>query len=346
MTEPAHEIKAAPCPTCIVCQSPGHELHRGLEDALFGAHGKWSLKKCCNPSCGLVWLDPMPLADEIWKAYTTYYTHSDPQLSPRWTHYLNDCIKRGYWARHYGYATPTSSKAAQLFSTVLYFLPIRRRETDAEIRFLSSVARGRLLDVGCGSGGWMLAMQRRGWEVEGVDFDRSAVAMATSKGLRVRVGSLEEQGYDDESFDAITLSHVIEHVPDPAKTLRECRRILKPNGKIVIVTPNSDSLSHRVFGSYWRGLEPPRHLHIFSLSSMDLLLNNTGFNQRWVRPFIVTSVIFDSLQLKRGRGKFRRRSASHWLAWAATRLFKLVELVAIPFTPSVGDCVLAVASKK
>lgn len=321
-------------------------MHENLTDNLFGAPGKWHLKRCTNPRCGLVWLDPMPRPDEIWKAYSTYYTHADSVGTPGWRKRVVSQAKQEYWAIHFGYRRPVTSLLERLVCTLFYLSPIHRRETEAEVRWLPAVQNGRLLDVGCGAGGWIHAMQSRGWSVDGVDFDPKAVAVARSKGLQVRLGALEDQDYPNETFDAITLSHVIEHVPYPNNTLAECYRLLKPGGKIVLLTPNSGSLSHKIFKKSWRGLEPPRHLHIFSLPSMEALLKNNGFEENWVRPFIVSSVIYDSLQIKWGRGRFAAGSFIHWIAWTIVRLFKMVELVVLPLAPSLGDCIVAVAVKQ
>ena len=292
-------------------------------------------------------MDPMPCADEIWKAYATYYTHTGADRGRRSSplkRYVS-FLKRGYWAGAYGYHTDRAPFLSRFLGLLLYLSPIHRRETDAEVRCLPAVYNGRLLDVGCGSGDWLLAMRDRGWVVEGLDFDEKAVAAAQQRGMHVRLGSLEQQQYPDNSFDAVTLSHVIEHVPDPVQTVRECLRVLKPGGRLVLFTPNSDSLSHRVFKRDWRGLEPPRHLHIFSLGSMDQLLVRTGFQHRSVRPFIVTSVIYDSLQLRWKQNSSTRSRLRHWLAWGITRLFKLLELCLIKWNPKVGDCLIAIAEK-
>src|SRR5206468_4239492 len=130
--------------------------------------------------------------------------------------------------------------------------------------YLPSMRDGRLLEIGVGSGQMLAAMRTHGWQVEGVDLDPAAVRNAQAKGLPVKLGTLEEQNYPDCSFDAIVMSHVIEHVPAPVSFLNECRRVLKPHGRLVLITPNSDSLGHRLYDRNWRGLEPPRHLHIFN----------------------------------------------------------------------------------
>jgi SAM-dependent methyltransferase len=74
------------------------------------------------------------------------------------------------------------------------------------------------------------------------------------------------------------MSHLIEHVYDPGALLEECYRILKPGGRVVIVTPNTQSVGHRMFGKYWRGLEPPRHIYLFSIASLKRLGSKAGFD--------------------------------------------------------------------
>lgn len=342
------EIKSANCPACILCGKPGVTLHRKVRDRLFGAWGEWQFARCPDSGCGLVWLDPMPTPQDIGKAYANYYTHAVAR--PPNTHPLKRLFylaKQGYWRSQYQYPPPPNSQlVAAVLGALLRLSPIHRRETDADVRFLPAVPNGRLLDVGCGSGDWLLAMSRRGWRVEGLDFDSNAVAVARNRGLKVATGSLEEQGYNDGTFDAVTLSHVIEHVPDPIACLRECARILKPGGRLVLLTPNADSLAHRIFGDSWRGLEPPRHLHVFSLRSMRCALQLAGFNAISVLPFVVTSVIYESILLRWGRDDVAQGTPRHRGARLLTHLFKLLEICVLPWNRAAGDCVVAIAIKE
>ena len=71
------EIQTEPRLHCYLCGTAGDPLYQGLRDRLYAVPGEWSLRRCRNTACGLVWLDPMPLPSEIWKAYTQYYTHGD-----------------------------------------------------------------------------------------------------------------------------------------------------------------------------------------------------------------------------------------------------------------------------
>jgi 2-polyprenyl-3-methyl-5-hydroxy-6-metoxy-1,4-benzoquinol methylase len=350
ITELANEghIRAAARPKCILCGCEGQSIYSGQKDRLFGIVGSWDFKICSNRKCGLIWLDPMPLAGDIGKAYTNYYTHSKRDQAERvgLLKRIYRLMKRGYWASKYNYQIGPGAFPVKTIGKFLYLFPLRRSEVEADIRHLEAVPQGRLLDVGCGSGEWLATMRELGWLVEGCDFDKHAVGIARQRGLKVNCGSLEEQNYPDKSFDAVTLNHVIEHVPDPLHTLAECGRILKPGGKLVLFTPNNASLGHRIFKESWRGLEPPRHLHVFSMQSMRCVLAAAGFQKVLVQPFVVTSVIYESILLRWGWSRFTRGTPRNWTAWGITRLFKFMELCALKWDPSLGDCVIAVATKQ
>lgn len=112
---------------------------------------------------------------------------------------------------------------------------------------------------------------------------------ALTKGLNVRLGGLAEQHYGDGTFDAIVMSHVLEHVHDPVQLLKECHRVLKKGGKLILITPNTYSFGHRIFKENWRGLEPPRHLNLFNSQSANKLLKLACFNM-----IEITSTIRDA----------------------------------------------------
>src|SRR5262249_48013144 len=137
---------------------------------------------------------------------------------------------------------------------------------------------GRVLDVGCGDGGFLNRIRRAGWAVEGLDFDEEAIKAAKVKyGLDLKQGDLSSVHFPEASFDAIVLNHVIEHVPNPLETFAQCHTLVKPGGRFVMTTPNSMSIGHETFQVYWRGLEPPRHLHIFSGRTLKECAERSGF---------------------------------------------------------------------
>jgi len=273
------EIQTRSCPVCPVCGSPGSYLYKNLTDRLFGAPGEWSLRKCDNPDCGTLWLDPMPVEADLPKLYASYFTHQDAPLKTERNlpQRLLDRIRAAYLYARYGYEPHTRSLMDRLLGRIAYIHPVWRGGVDASVFYLHAKPGGRLLEVGCGSGAALHSMQKKGWHVTGLDFDEGAVNNARSKGLDVRHGQLSAQAFADQTFDAVVMSHMIEHVPSSVELLAECRRILKSDGILVAITPNADSLLHRRYGRDWRGLETPRHLQIFTSASLSCLAARAGF---------------------------------------------------------------------
>jgi SAM-dependent methyltransferase len=261
-------IRAAPRPRCYSCGSAGVMLYEGLSDELFSAPGSWSLRRCERAGCGLLWLDPMPLPEDLAEAYADYYTHGDGERGG-----LRAVVKAIYRLLVDAFLWPLG-------------LPAERRRTD--LMLLGDRAPASVLDIGCGHGVFLVKMAARRWTVSGIDFDPAAVAVArTQHHLDVQVGTVDTLVESGRTFDYVTASHVIEHVPDPVHFLAQCRRLLKPGGSVIIRTPNADSLGHRRYGRAWRGLEPPRHLHIFTPAAFVACARRAGFGH----PRLFTSAV-------------------------------------------------------
>jgi 2-polyprenyl-3-methyl-5-hydroxy-6-metoxy-1,4-benzoquinol methylase len=272
------QIRSRPCPACYLCGTTGEPVYENLKDRLYSAPGTWNLKRCPNSGCGLLWLDPMPVEEDIAKAYNDYFTHTEMDGARKsWPRRAYGLAKKGYWARKYGYSEDSLGRWQKLLSMVIQLHPGRRAELDFSVMYLPSHRNGQLLDIGCGNGQALQSMADLGWQVKGVDFDPKAVQIAQKKGLEVRLGKVADQDYPSDLFDAITMSHVIEHVYDPLSLLSECRRILKPGGHLVVVTPNSGSWGHQRFRANWMHLDPPRHLHVFNEQSLSRLMENASF---------------------------------------------------------------------
>ena len=265
------EIRTEPRPTCLICGSRGAELHSNLKDRLFGVPGNWSLKQCSNSQCGLSWPDPMPSEEDIPLLYKAYYTHAQEGSRQQLIRRLRAFFYGGYMALAY---LPSSLAG------------LRQARQQVSGMFLNGLQPGKLLDVGCGDGGFLHKMHQLGWIASGLDFDEQAIKNARSrygKSITVMHSDLFHAGFRENEFDALTMNHVIEHVPDPVALLKEVRRVLKIGGRLVVTTPNIRSLGHQLFRESWRGLEVPRHLQIFSRDAIRACAEKAGFEKIDVR---------------------------------------------------------------
>ena len=275
---PADELEhLGECPVCGGIER--EELEAALIDDTFQtAQGEWTLWKC--DACHGAYLDPRPDEASIGRAYESYYTHSvgaADALAP-WNRFagLSRYFAAGYINARFG----SQLEPAFPFGGFLRFL--RRKSAlgvEGELRNLPPLpkAGASVLDVGCGSGRFLAVARQLGWMVHGIDPDPQARASANALGLPVTDDTLLELADKGQRYDVITLSHVIEHVHRPVDTLRQCRALLKPGGRIWLETPNIGSRGYRRFGRYWRGIEAPRHLVLFTRKSLAGALEAAGF---------------------------------------------------------------------
>lgn len=298
----------------MMCGSAGRALHTGLRDRLYAAPGEWTLMQCENPSCKLAWLSPMPAKEDLGRLYENYFTHEDER--PAWE------------SRAPMYRAWVMAGAAYRAAIGKTNMGQARRR--AEAMYLDDLAPGHVLDVGCGDGENLARLRQRGWHTLGQEMDLGAAQRASQKrGLDVRVGDLAELRLPSASFDAVTLSHVIEHVLDPVALLAECRRLLKPGGKFVALTPNLLGFGHDVFGANWVALDPPRHLYLFGPATLAQVAQKAGFAKTHVSTNAVRSQyigIASGDVARTGRhalgqtytlGQLARGMAYEWRAWAA-----------------------------
>ena len=148
-------------------------------------------------------------------------------------------------------------------------------------RFVSrcGLTGGKILDVGCGGGFFLRALDATRWDRFGVEQGTEA-AKAAERAIgagRVVAGTMDRLPWPDSSFDVVTLWSALEHTNQPLTNLREARRVIKPGGTLIVQVPNAASYQARFFAGDWFALDAPRHRYHFALPLLDRLLSETGF---------------------------------------------------------------------
>lgn len=198
---------------------------------------KFILVQCNN--CSLIYLNPRPSQKEIDKFYPEEYYDLRPD-------FLGERINQ-------------------------FFL---RNEAVNIMKYKKS---GRLLDLGCGAGDFLLEMKKRGFETFGLDVSKNACRIARKKSIKVINSELDNRIFPAHYFDIVTLWHVFEHLHSPVSVLIEIARILKKDGILLIEVPNISNFSFKLFKKYYFHLDIPRHLYHWSPQTLKMILNKNGF---------------------------------------------------------------------
>jgi 2-polyprenyl-3-methyl-5-hydroxy-6-metoxy-1,4-benzoquinol methylase len=237
---------------CHLCKATAFKVLFEQQDLFLESGQTFTVQQC--QSCKLVSLNPRPGAGELMTFYPdTYVAYTRPLQDE-----VNAIAKKD---RGYG----------------LY----------KRIKFIEKyIQGGRILDVGCATGSFLEACgqywqkQPSQWQLYGIEPNEHAAQIAQKASRAdIQIGMLEAAHYPDHFFDVVTLWDVLEHVYEPRDTLVEIRRILKPQGVLVFSLPNLDSWDAAIFGKYWVGYDVPRHMHVFSQKTLNMLLSQAHFKQ-------------------------------------------------------------------
>ena len=278
------EQQTPPLELVRCCELCGSSETRSLgvnRDRYLNQPGEFGLVRCHG--CGLVRLSPRPSAEALLGYYPPdeYYSYKAPQGTPvthrrKGSRARDELRAAGLWSLDYP-IVPASWWARR----VARKLPrqLVRRAAYNQNGFPRWVPGGRALDIGCGSGRFLSLLRRYGWDVVGVDISPAAATAAQAAyGIVVHVGELDQVPLEENSFDFVHMSHVIEHVAHPVATLQRVAALLRPGGRLYIETPNIESIGFRWCRTRWFPLETPRHLWLFSPATLQAALRQAGLS--------------------------------------------------------------------
>lgn len=163
--------------------------------------------------------------------------------------------------------------------------------------------KGSLLDIGCGTGDFLSAAKNNGWSVTGIEPNEAARTKANSKTDNKVFDTSKLETLSDNSFDVITLWHVLEHLPDLQSQVQVFKKLLKPNGSLIIAVPNHKSFDAIHYNEFWAAYDVPRHLWHFSQSSIKNLFGKFKIELNKTIPMKFDSFYVSLLSEKYKTGK-------------------------------------------
>lgn len=306
---------------CYFCNSELDLLEDDLHDGRLGNPGAYSVYAC--PSCGLGKTIPEP-----------------SELSSLYERVLPDRPQKFYRSWYQSWSRSRIGVHSRL-------------RLDGAGRLLGLLAstgleRGsRLLDVGCGVGDWMILFRDMGFDVFGIDMNSKAIEIATERDLNVRLMRAEDLADSGEKFDAIVLSQLLEHLPDPLNALRTMKKILEPAGSLLLAVPNLDSRLRRRFGKNWANWYVPLHLFHFTPEALWTMLDEAGFGVVRTVEYTPPSWWLNSLMVNLfSIPGIRNDKVAAWWHQPLYPLLLPFLAAADKLNPGLGDCQCVLAKKR
>ena len=187
-----------------------------------------------------------------------------------------------------------------LFEKLYHF--IKNIALKSKLHLINSLQpnKGRILDIGAGTGDFLAVAKKEGWQTIGVEPSTKAKSIAINKGVSFVESTTE---LENNSFDVISMWHVLEHVPDLDKQIKELKRLLKPTGTLIVAVPNFKSFDAKQYGKFWAAYDVPIHFWHFSKTAIKLLFEKEKMKLEKVLPMKFDSFYVSLLSEKYKSGK-------------------------------------------
>lgn len=253
---------------CPVCQNSTFVSYLVCKDYLV-SKTEFTIQACAG--CGLRFTNPRPNHTSI----GAYYESAD-------------------YVSHNDQSTGIVNKLYRL---------VRQYTLRQKLNLVNSIQsdKGKLLDVGCGTGLFLETCQQGKWQIAGVEPDATARAVAIDRLKKSIVETIQEVG--EEPYDIITMWHVLEHIPNLGETVQELKDRLRTGGTLVLALPNSNSLDADHFKQYWAAYDIPRHLSHFTPTTINRLMSQAGFRLVSTRPMYFDSFYIGMLSTRHRDGQ-------------------------------------------
>jgi 2-polyprenyl-3-methyl-5-hydroxy-6-metoxy-1,4-benzoquinol methylase len=178
--------------------------------------------------------------------------------------------------------------------------------------------KGTILDIGAGTGDFLVTAQANGWQATGIEPNEKAKTIAINKGISFKNNT---ESIEKQRFDVITMWHVLEHVPDLEHQINELKRLLQPNGTLIIAVPNFKSFDAQHYGPYWAAFDAPRHLWHFSKTAIEKLFAKHNMKLIQIKPLFFDSFYVSLLSEKYKKGSMNFIKA-FWIGWLSNQKAK------------------------
>ncbi len=341
---------------CPLCGSKEKRFILTNTDRMHGIPGEFGLNQCLK--CSVFYISPRPTLKDLSSYYPDDYpSHQERQalhgvsiLARKLFEYLRNTVL--YEIYHYkNYENKSRIRPSIIAKPIAYCLaPLWERARFNLPEILPYSENIRALDIGCGPGYYMLALQKLGYKTQGIELSENAARIGREKfKLDISTGTLLEYRFPDNYFHVIIMNHALEHIHNPVDVLREIKRILHPDGITIIRMPNMNSLGYKIFKKDWGPLETPRHLILYSKQSLLALSGIIGlrlksFSTKASKDFILWSKEYEITSAK-GMNTYGRTSNVSLFQKFCVAILTVYEKILVASGKDSGEELVAVLTK-